>query len=75
MVNNIFSPEKHYVNVDFFATGVMGKPINGEPEKIGEIGWFDLDNLPQPVMLPTENLFKEFPELITTLKMKRSFTK
>lgn len=68
VVNNIFSPEKHYVNIDFVAKGVSGQPIIGEPEKIGQIGWYSLDKLPQPLMLPTANLFKTHPEVLDKLK-------
>ena len=57
-VNNIFSPEKHYVNIDFVAKGVSGTPKICEPDKCAEMGWYSLDKLPQPLMLPTANLFK-----------------
>ncbi|MBU1039226.1 NUDIX domain-containing protein [Patescibacteria group bacterium] len=73
VVNNIFSPKKHYVNVDFIAKGVSGKPIIGEPDKIKEIGWYSLNNLPKPLMLPVINLFKEYPEVINKLKNFNSF--
>jgi 8-oxo-dGTP diphosphatase len=72
-VNNIFSPEKHYVNVDFVAKGVSGMPRIGEPEKIGEIGWYPLDHLPQPLMLPIVNLFKAYPGIPGKLKNFNSF--
>jgi len=68
VVNNIFSPEKHYVNIDFVAKGVTGLPKIGEPEKIGEIGWYPLDDLPKPLMLPTANLFKNDPKVLDKLK-------
>ena len=67
-VNNIFSSGKHYVNVDFVAKGVTGTPEIGEPEKIGKIGWYPLDDLPQPLMLPTINLFKDYSEVLAKLK-------
>lgn len=68
VVNNIFSLTKHYVNVDFLAKGVSGKPIINEPAKIGEIGWYPLDKLPQPLMLSTVNLFKTNLEVLGKLK-------
>lgn len=73
VVNNIFSSEKHYVNIDFLARGVTGIPIIGEPEKIAKIGWYSLDNLPQPLMLPTINLFKAHPQVLEKLKALNSF--
>lgn len=68
VVNNIFSPDKHYINIDFVAKGVSGQPIIGEPEKIAKVGWYNLNNLPQPLMLPTANLFKFHPEVFEKLK-------
>jgi 8-oxo-dGTP diphosphatase len=68
VVNNILSREKHYVNIDFVARGVSGIPIIGEPDKIAEIGWYSLDDLPQPLMLPTSNLFKTHPAVFDKLK-------
>lgn len=29
-----------------------GIDCNGEPQKIDEIGWFDLDDLPEPLFEP-----------------------
>ncbi len=68
VVNNIFDSGKHYVNLDFVAKGVSGTPIIGEPDKCAEIGWYSLDNLPQPLMLPTVNLFREHPEALEKLQ-------
>ena len=73
VVNNIFSPQKHYVNIDFIALGASGEPSIGEPDKIGKIGWYPLDNLPQPLMLPTVNLLKIHPEILKRLKNFNSF--
>lgn len=68
VVNNVFSPEKHYVNIDFVAKGVSGSPKICEPDKCAEIGWYPLDNLPQPLMLPTINLFKNNPQVLEKLQ-------
>jgi len=73
VVNNIFSPEKHYVNVDFVATGVTGELKNMEPEKASDLGWYNLDFLPQPLMLSVQNLFKELPETVSKLKQTRGY--
>ncbi len=72
VVNNVFSPEKHYVNVEFVVTSASGEPKNCEPEKMAEIGWYPLHNLPQPLMLPTANFFKKHPEVIEKLKKLNS---
>jgi len=67
-VNNIFSPEKHYVNIDFVAKGVSGTPKICEPDKCAEMGWYPLNKLPQPLMLPTANLLETHPEVLEKLK-------
>jgi 8-oxo-dGTP diphosphatase len=65
--NNIFSADKHYVNIDFLAKGVSGEPIIGEPDKTSKVGWYPINDLPQPLMLPVLNLFKNHPEIIERL--------
>lgn len=47
----------HWVLVD------PSKVIKGEPEKMEEIGWFDLNNLPQPLhsqIIPEVYIIKQF---------------
>ena len=73
VVNNVFSSEKHYVNLDFVAKGVSGTPIIGEPDKCAEIGWYPLNDLPGPLLLSTINLFKTYPEVLDKLKNFNSF--
>lgn len=73
VVNNFFSSEKHYVNLDFVAKGVSGKPIIAEPDKCAEIGWYPLDNLPQPLMLSVVNLLETHPEVLEKLRNFNSF--
>lgn len=43
---------KHYIDVSFTAEIVSGDPKICEPEKVDELGWFDLDNLPEPLFDP-----------------------
>ncbi|PLS84587.1 MAG: ADP-ribose pyrophosphatase [Actinobacteria bacterium] len=46
----------HWVSPVFLAKiGPGGTPRNAEPEKHSEIGWFDLDGLPEGVTLPTRS--------------------
>jgi ADP-ribose pyrophosphatase YjhB (NUDIX family) len=39
----------HWIAMRFSAKVDPNKVINGDPEKIDEIGWFELDNLPTPL--------------------------
>lgn len=39
----------HWVALDFKVMVDRSKVKNGEPHKFDEIGWFGLDNLPQPL--------------------------
>ena len=40
---------KHYVHIGLIADYKSGKVKNTEPEKSGEWGWFEFNNLPQPI--------------------------
>ncbi len=59
--NNITSPTWHYVNLDYLVTSWSGEAKNMELEKCEKIDWFDLNNLPKPLMLPTKNFFENNP--------------
>ena len=73
VVNNIYSPEKHYVNVDVIAHGVTGIPKITEPDKSEDMGWFSLDSLPSPLLLSPINLFKTYPGLKDHMRTINSF--
>lgn len=40
---------KHYVHIGLTADWKSGEPKVLEPEKLESWGWYDLDNLPQPM--------------------------
>lgn len=40
---------RHYVHIGLIAEWKSGEPKLLEPEKAEEWGWYDLDNLPQPL--------------------------
>ena len=61
VTNNVFSPESHYVNLDHLAKAFSGQAKNMEPEKCEEIAWFDLANLPRPLMYSVENFLNSNP--------------
>lgn len=52
----------HWLTIPFLIKVDISKIINGDPEKIAEIEFFDLDNLPQPLhkgAMLTLNKFKK----------------
>jgi len=54
MCMNMIKDGKHYLDVSFTAKIVAGKPQICEPDKIEEIGWFSLDQLPSPLFPPVQ---------------------
>jgi 8-oxo-dGTP diphosphatase len=57
---------KHYVNIAMVADWKSGEPKIMEPDKCEDWGWYDPDNLPEP-------LFKTIPTCIEALKTGRNF--
>ncbi|MFA5270301.1 MAG: hypothetical protein WC400_01665 [Patescibacteria group bacterium] len=58
---------KHYVDIGLVADWKSGEPKVMEPDKSdGEWGWYDLDNLPQP-------LFGTIPSYIGAYRNGRYF--
>ncbi len=49
---NLLREGKHYVDVSFTAEIVSGEPVIMEPDRIEEIGWYALDQLPEPLFDP-----------------------
>lgn len=59
VTNDFFEEsEKHYITLHFFCKKYQGKPQIMEPEKCAEWRWFDLDKLPENLMLPIKNFLK-----------------
>ncbi len=42
-------PDQHWVSVTFTARHIGGKPVIREPGKCEAIGWFDFEDLPEPL--------------------------
>lgn len=57
LTNDIFSEDKHYITIATVGKLKSGKAKIMEPDKATDIGWFELDNLPSLMFLPTQNLF------------------
>ena len=47
----------HFVDISFTADLISGEPAAQEPDRIEEIGWFPLDNLPSPLFPPVQAVF------------------
>lgn len=56
--------ETHYIHIDFFAKEWTGMPKVMEPDKCAEWGWFDIDNLPDPIFIGHQKLFPAFKNQI-----------
>ena len=52
----IWDKDKHYVDVDVLCQAPCGEPRNLEPENCGGWAWYDLDRLPSPLFVVTENM-------------------
>jgi ADP-ribose pyrophosphatase YjhB (NUDIX family) len=46
--------EAHWVCPTYLARTVNGEPRNNEPEKLGQVAWYPLCDLPHPLTLTTE---------------------
>lgn len=47
---------KQYIDISFTAEIVSGEPRICEPDKVEELGWFDLNNLPEPIFDPVKTV-------------------
>lgn len=50
----IEADRQHWVSLLYVTDDTTGEPQLTEPDKLSEIGWFDLDNLPQPLSVFTQ---------------------
>lgn len=65
VTNDYFSDEqKHYVVIHMKAIQWSGEPKIMEPDKCLEIGWFDLDKLPEPLLLSNQHFFASNPKCL-----------
>lgn len=61
ITNDIFDAQTHYITIHAQAITFSGNPVNKEPEKCNNLGWFALNQLPSPLFLPFENLLSQIP--------------
>ena len=58
----LLAEHEHWVSPTFLARHVSGEPCILEPEKCTAIGWFQLDALPEPLSLVTQDDIKMYHE-------------
>ena len=51
---------QHWVSPTFLARHISGEPTIKEPGKCGAIGWFAIDNLPEPLSLITQYNVRDY---------------
>lgn len=49
----IEADRQHWISLLYVTDDTTGEPQLTEPDKLSEIGWFDLDDLPQPLSVFT----------------------
>jgi 8-oxo-dGTP diphosphatase len=60
ITNDIFESEhKHYITISMISDYESGEVKLMEPDKCDKWEWFEWDNLPSPLFLPTINQLKE----------------
>lgn len=62
VTNDYYNKDNHWVSVNVLAKGFSGQPEIMEPDKCEEIGWFNLDSLPSPLMLSAKNFLRDFSD-------------
>jgi 8-oxo-dGTP diphosphatase len=50
--------ERHYIDIDFVCEAPAGDPQLMEPEKCDGWGWYELDDLPQPLFIVTQRMIE-----------------
>lgn len=59
-VGNERVADAHFVTIGFVCEEFEGEPKVMEPDEITEWRWFDLNDLPKPIFLPTEKLLRNY---------------
>ncbi|MBS1266314.1 MAG: ADP-ribose pyrophosphatase [Candidatus Woesearchaeota archaeon] len=59
-VNNDKVENAHFLTIGLFCDDFSGEPKVAEPDKITKWNWFDLDNLPSPMYLPSKKVIRNY---------------
>lgn len=57
----IEADRQHWISLLYVTDDTTGEPQLTEPDKLSEIGWFDLDDLPQPISVFTQTVLTYLP--------------
>ena len=52
------SDGQHWLSLIYVARDVTGEPALTEPDKLSEMGWFDINQAPQPLSLFAQDAFR-----------------
>ena len=52
----IEADRQHWISLLYATDDTAGDPQLTEPDKLSEVGWFDLDDLPQPLSVFTQTV-------------------
>ena len=63
-ISDDLNEDVHFTTVGFFCDDFEGEPYVAEPEKITEWQWFDLNELPSQLFLPSRKLLKNYLDKI-----------
>jgi 8-oxo-dGTP diphosphatase len=59
-VNNDRVEDAHFITIGLLYTDPVGEPRVMEPDEITEWKWFFLNDLPQPLFLPSEKIIRNY---------------
>ncbi|MCK5629014.1 MAG: NUDIX domain-containing protein [Nanoarchaeota archaeon] len=59
-VNNDMVETAHFITLGLFSDDFEGKPQVLEPDEITEWGWFDLNELPNPIYFPSAKVLENY---------------
>ena len=54
----IEADRQHWISLLYVSSDTTGEPQLTEPDKLSDIGWFDLDALPQPLSVFTQAVLR-----------------
>jgi len=59
-VNNDMVETAHFITIGLFSDDFEGEPQVLEPDEITEWGWFDLNELPNPIYFPSAKVLENY---------------